>query len=84
MYFKIISNGYILGVGMGAGGTDMAESEYNEIMAIISEKPQGSAMTDYRLTTSLTWEQYEVPAPAPDPDPDAEDSDILEAIGGVL
>ena len=81
-FYKLIENGYILGIGTGGGGTEITAAEYDEIMTAIQTRPTETEETGYRLKTNLTWESYA--KPAPDPDPDAEDSDILEAIGGVL
>ena len=59
-YFKQISDGYILAVGTGAGGTEITETEYNQILAVIRTKPAASGTTDYRLRTDLTWEPYTI------------------------
>ena len=59
-YFKQISDGYILAVGTGAGGTEITETEYNQILAVIRAKPAASGTTDYRLKEDLTWEPYTI------------------------
>lgn len=78
-FYKIIENGYILAIGVGNNGTEITESEYNEIMAVIHQKPTRGETTDYRLKENLTWEAYEVP-PLPEPEPD--DSELLSILLG--
>ena len=59
-YFKQISDGCILAVGTGAGGVEITETEYNQILAVIRAKPAAAGHTDYRLKTDLTWEPYTI------------------------
>ena len=59
-YFKQISDGYILAVGTGAGGVEITETEYSQILAVIRRKPAAAGHTDYRLKTDLTWEAYTI------------------------
>lgn len=75
-YYKLIEDGYISAIGTGGGGTEITEQEYNAIMAVIQNKPQRTATTDYKLKVDLTWEEYELP-------PEPEDYDISdeEALG---
>ena len=78
-YYKVIANGYINMVGTGAGGTEITESEYNEIMTAIQNKPEATETTDYQLKTDLTWEAYEV---EPVTDPEIDDTEALNIILG--
>lgn len=79
-FFKYINDDYLLGIGTGNGGTEIAETEYNEILAVIRNKPARTETVDYRLKTDLTWEEYEH-EPDPEPEPTAEEAlDIL--LGG--
>ena len=71
-YYKAINGGYILFVGTGDGGTEITETEYNTILAIIHNKPEETGTTGYRLKTDLTWEPYEK-EPEPEPEPDADE-----------
>ena len=71
-FYKIISEGYILYVGVGEGGIEITETEYNGIMEIIRNKPEETSKVGYRLKTDLTWEQYEK-QPEPEPEPDADE-----------
>lgn len=68
-YNKQTSNSYILAIGTGAGGTEIPEAEYNDIMAIIQSCPAAGGK-GYRLKTDLTWEEYDLP---PEPEPSDED-----------
>ena len=66
-YYKTIHDGYIYSIGTGNGGTEITESEYNEIKTVIQNKPQATETTDYMLKADLTWEAYEVDSVDPDP-----------------
>jgi hypothetical protein len=79
-YYKDINNGYILAIGIGGGGTEITETEYNAIMAVIQQKPAWENNTDYHLKTDLTWESYErIPVePSDEIDPD----EALEILTG--
>ena len=72
-FYKETDDDYILAIGTGSGGTEITESEYNEILSVIQNKPARTATTDYRLKTDLTWEEYEH-EPDPEPEPDAEEA----------
>lgn len=75
-YYKQINGDYILAIGTGNGGTEITESEYDEIMAVIQNKPPRTETTDYRLKTDLTWEEYEHD---PDIEPEPSDEEYAEA-----
>lgn len=68
-YFKQTSDNYITAIGTGYGGTEITESEYNEILTIIRNRPLAEGK-GYRLKTDLTWEEYDLP---PEPEPSDED-----------
>lgn len=60
--YKYINNGYIIGVGTGAGaGREITEDEYNEILDKINNRPTAPEGFTYRLTTALEWELAELP-----------------------
>ena len=80
-YYKIIDNGYILMIGIGNGGEEITEEEYNEILAVILAKPQATDTTDYRLKTDLTWEPYEVEPIDPETEELAEDETLSILMG---
>ena len=69
-YNKQTSNNYILAIGTGYGGIEITEAEYNEIMAIIQNRPIAEGK-GYRLKADLTWEEYDLP-PMPEPSDDDE------------
>lgn len=71
---------YILSIGTGNGGTEITESEYNEILSVIRNKPAATETTDYRLREDLTWEEYTVDPP--DPDPEIEDAEVYDILFG--
>lgn len=80
-YYKQTSNNYITAVGTGAGGTEINEAEYKNIMAIIHNCPAEKGK-GYRLKTDLTWEAYDLP---PEPEPsDADELSDAEALNVIL
>lgn len=83
-YYKQLSDNYILAIGTGNGGEEITETEYNNIMTIIRNRPQAEGK-GYKLKADLTWEEYDLP-PEPEPSDDDEISngealDIL--LGGA-
>ena len=82
-FYKQISNGYVASIGTGAGGTEITKAEYDEIMAIIQNRPAAEGK-GYRLKTDLTWEEYDLP-PEPEPSDEDElsDAEALNVIMGV-
>jgi len=79
-YYKIIDGEYIMSVGIGYGGIEITENEYNEIFAVIQTKPEPTKTQDYNLKTDLTWESYFV-----DPvEPDATAEEIVDILLGEL
>lgn len=79
-FYKEIIDNYITAIGTGTGGEEITESEYDEIMAVIQNKPAETDTIKYHLKTDLTWEQYEVDPPVPSEDVD--DSEALEILLG--
>lgn len=83
-YYKILQDGYILSIGKGAGGEDLTESEYTQILDSICNKPTAPDGYGYSLKSDLTWEQLELPVTPKDTDPDLTDAEALAIIlGGV-
>ncbi len=80
-FYKQISDGYILAIGTGNGGTEITDGEYNGILSVIHSKPAATKTTDYRLREDLTWEEY--PVDPPDPDPEIDDTELLNILMGV-
>ncbi len=60
--YKYINDGYIIGVGSGAGaGEPITENEYNTILDKINNRPTAPEGFTYRLTAALKWELVELP-----------------------
>lgn len=78
MFYKTIIDGYLVSIGTG-GNTEITESEYNEILTTIQNKPTAQDGYGYRLKEDLTWEEYELPEPI-DTDEDATESDYTDAL----
>lgn len=72
-FYKEVSDGYIMSIGIGTGNTEITEQEYNAIRSIIANKPEETETMDYMLRDNLTWEAYEV-EPIPEPDPTADEA----------
>ena len=82
MYYKIIENGYIIAVTIGAGQTSISEEEYNELLGIFRTKPADPDGYCYMLLAdTLEWELVELP-PEPE-DPEAEISDYEQALADL-
>ena len=79
-YYKIIDNVYLIAVGTGIGGTEITEAEYNNLIAVIRNKPISESGYDYRLKADLTWELYELPPVPAAEDEDANEADYLAAL----
>ena len=78
-YYKIITDGYLVAIGNGCGGTEITEAEYNNLLEIIRNKPIAESGYDYRLKTDLTWEVYELPIISTE-DEDANEADYIAAL----
>ena len=81
-YYKFTGSDYLMAIGTGLGGTEITESEYNNILSIIRSRPTPPAGYAYRLKADLTWEQYELP-----PEPEPSDTDEItddEAMAIIL
>lgn len=80
-YYKIIENGYLVGIGTGAGGIEITEKEYNSILAHIQSCPIAEEGYGYRLKEDLTWELYELPIV---PEEEISSDELMTMIEGVL
>lgn len=65
-YYREDVDGYLVSIGVGDGGTEITAEEYDNLLALIADKPAPPEGYDYRLTSELEWEQHELPV-APDP-----------------
>lgn len=78
-YYKHISGDYIDYVGIGVGGIEISEIEYEEILdAIPTDIPPDGYR--YKINTDLTLELYKIPEAAEDDE--IRDSEALEIITG--
>lgn len=82
MYYKIITDGYIMVVGTGNGGISITKEEYDFLISHIHNRPEAPEGYGYRLKEDLTWELYELP-PVPEDDEISSD-ELLNMIEGVL
>ena len=60
-YYKIIYNGYIQRIGIGDGGIEITEKEYQDLSSIIQNKPIADSGYGYKLKEDLIWELCEMP-----------------------
>ena len=74
-FYKVVENGYILGIGQGNGATEITEEEYNEILSIVNNKETEEGHS-YRLKEDLTWEETEVE------EDEVEDTEAFDIIFG--
>lgn len=79
-HYKIVKDGYILLIGIGNGGEEITEKEYNAIQYAIANKPTPTETTDYMLTVDLEWVAFAV-EPVEVDDADAEE--IVDILTGV-
>ena len=77
------SYSHIIAIGTGCGGAEITEKEYNSLLTLIRNRPTPPSGKDYKLTTSLEWEEYDLP-PAPEPSDEDEigDSEALSILLG--
>lgn len=78
-YFKNIEGDYLVSISTGAGGEEITQEEYENILSVIRSRPTPDAGYDYRLKTDLTWELVEAP-PAPEEDMEATEDDYLSVL----
>ena len=74
MLFKNISNGKCY-----FNKQEITEERYNEIFAIVENKPIPREGYDYRLKDDLTWEEYKLD---PLPEPELTTEEIVDIILG--
>lgn len=66
--YKVIEDGFLTALmeskGTPPNATEINESEYNEILDIVRNKPQDTETTIYKLNAStLTYEPFDAPMP---------------------
>lgn len=91
-YFKLIMDGYVIGIGTGLDGDEITEQEHMEIYAVIEARPEPPEGFYYQLKSDLTWEPYaisqtpEVEEPAPEntiTDLESEIDEIVTILEGI-
>ena len=80
-YYKYINGDYIEGIGEATGDGNITESEYNEILSVVQNRPTPREGYGLKLKTDLTWEEYLLP-PEPVPEP-TEEEDMQMALDVV-
>ena len=79
-YYKTINGGYFVSIGTGTGGTNITETEYNELLSITHNRPIPPTGFDYKLNAdTLEWELVELP-PIEPTDEEATESDYITAL----
>jgi hypothetical protein len=81
MYYKIITDGYIIVVGTGNGGISITKEEYDFLISHIHNRPEAEEGYGYRLKEDLTWELYELPIV---PEEEISSDELMTMIEGVL
>ena len=82
-YYKIIDSGYLDSLGTGDGGIEIAEDEYNDLLALIRDKPTAPAGYDYWITESGEYELVEAEArPEPSDEDELTDDEVLAILLG--
>lgn len=80
MFSVYVENGYVVFVGTNGGSEEITESEYNEILSIIHNRPTAPTGSTYKLRAdTLEWELVELP-PVEEQSEDADESDYIEAL----
>lgn len=80
-YFKNFDENYIFSIGEGVGDEEITREEYENILAIIQNRPIAERGYSYKLRKDLTWELVDVPV-APESD-EISDEEALGIILGV-
>lgn len=81
-YYKNIENGYLLAVGTGFGGEEIAAEEYNHIINLIQSSPEAEEGYEYLLREDLTWELVEAPVSDPADDEISAEEALYIILGG--
>lgn len=82
--YKIIDGEYIIAIGTGAaGGIEISETEYNDILSVINSCPNEEGK-DYKLRSDLAWESFDAPELEEDPSDEVSYAEIISEIEEVL
>ena len=77
-YFKRIEEGFITLIGIGEDDDAITQKEYENILAVINNRPTADPGFIYKLRTDLTWELCEVPPI--EEDEEATEEDFISAL----
>lgn len=81
-YYMQESDGYILAIGSGSGGTEITEERYKHLLSVIRACPNLEGKS-YTLRSDLTWEEYDLPTePEPSDDDELTDDEALSILLG--
>lgn len=80
-FYKIIQNGFLECVGQGLDGEEITEQEYNDLLAIIRNKPADPEGYIYRINEANEYVLVEAP-PAPPEAPLSADELVEILLGG--
>lgn len=62
-YYKIMSDDYIIAIGINTGGEKITKKEYEQIAKLINTQYATKSDKWCRLRKDLTWEEIEPPKP---------------------
>lgn len=80
-YYKLVEDGYLTGIGTGAGGTEISEKEFGQLEAVIAAKPTPPEGRDYVLREDLQWQLCDLPETGAEDAP-LDPAEALELICG--
>lgn len=66
-YYKQVSNGYIVSVGIGNTGVEITKDEYDKIREVVKSSPEDNDKFNYRLKENLSWDSF-IPEIVKDPE----------------
>ena len=78
-YFKIIKDGNIFGIGIGKGGIEIDETEFDAINEAVNSRPTPPSGYGLVLLEDLTWHEYQIP-PSTEGQAVTTESDYLAAL----
>ena len=81
-YYKTVEDGYLVGIGVGAGGAEITREEYGRIEAVIAAKPTPPEGCDYLLREDLQWQSVALPESGEAEDAPLDPAEALELICG--
>lgn len=59
-YYLNSRDGYIISISTNSGATEITKEEYENILALIKNKPMCEEGYEYMLKTDLTWELVKI------------------------